>query len=791
MYPILFEISGFQVHSYGFATIIACCLCAWRVVINRPEYMELNDIVNICLITLCSMFFTDKLLHIILNKCFFDFYDFVNLRKQYMHSFYGTLWVTLILICLYCIIKKKPVLTSLDFLLYHAIPALVIQRMFGCFFAGCCYGSPTDLPWGITFPFNSPAGMAYSKPIHPTQLYYGIFALLLYWGLYCYQKNTPTYNKGNVFAFGLMGLSLSYLLISIYRGDNAANFIPLHTIVLSVGTFIFGFLIYTRNKWYCMMKKHLFIFITIFFSCFCPKIAYANELSINFTPDSYLKWGESMTCDIVAMNPKQLTCDGNITVSFNKKVLVIEKDRQVKTFSSGTTFYNKNNQSTQLKNLMIKKNYTNWMPKEKKTLYFKIIPIQTGLLKIFIRATFYFSSEKIALAFINIPQDQTTIDQLGYPVKTCRVSVDESRDLFGNILMLSKYEDFFFSAEFHQNFQKLLDHSGNRYILNLFGFNDLKDALKQITILKKIIGNSAEIKQSPVLLSNIKKIILDPTDIDAQEFFGIVEPRKKIVHKNDDPQLNSQKGAEGYILLFQGGFTLMKKIRSAKDINFIPSDAENIISIRFKEKNYSFERRDTIVHDIALKLDQLKPDGNFSEVVDILKNNMKKAEHNKTYISYLGFFDIKTSEILPQSLNERVEAQISKSIKKVIHNYQHLSFNESEHRIINSPGNIKRFMSIILNKQLTETEKREQINKQLMIPNNVDAIISGMYTEDSHQIKVSIFFIDSKNNRLIRQHRFLKNQLLCRTHQHDSHLEFCPEATKILSQLIVDIFSSL
>lgn len=41
----------------------------------------------------------------------------------------------------------------------------------GCFFAGCCYGTPTGLPWGVDF------GDGIAR--HPTQLYEALFCLLL------------------------------------------------------------------------------------------------------------------------------------------------------------------------------------------------------------------------------------------------------------------------------------------------------------------------------------------------------------------------------------------------------------------------------------------------------------------------------------------------------------------------------------------------------------------------------------------------------------------------------------
>jgi phosphatidylglycerol:prolipoprotein diacylglycerol transferase len=56
--------------------------------------------------------------------------------------------------------------------------AVGIGRL-GCFHAGCCYGTPTLLPWGVVFPNVD------HLPRHPTQLYESAFhltaAVVLYW----------------------------------------------------------------------------------------------------------------------------------------------------------------------------------------------------------------------------------------------------------------------------------------------------------------------------------------------------------------------------------------------------------------------------------------------------------------------------------------------------------------------------------------------------------------------------------------------------------------------------------
>jgi prolipoprotein diacylglyceryltransferase len=56
--------------------------------------------------------------------------------------------------------------------------AIAIGRL-GCFYAGCCFGMPTDLPWGVVF------ATADSLHRHPTQIYEFIFhassAVFFYW----------------------------------------------------------------------------------------------------------------------------------------------------------------------------------------------------------------------------------------------------------------------------------------------------------------------------------------------------------------------------------------------------------------------------------------------------------------------------------------------------------------------------------------------------------------------------------------------------------------------------------
>ena len=57
----------------------------------------------------------------------------------------------------------------------YLVPSLCAGIFFGrlgCFFTGCCYGTPTSLPWGVNF------GDGIAR--HPTQLYEALFVAVLF-----------------------------------------------------------------------------------------------------------------------------------------------------------------------------------------------------------------------------------------------------------------------------------------------------------------------------------------------------------------------------------------------------------------------------------------------------------------------------------------------------------------------------------------------------------------------------------------------------------------------------------
>lgn len=94
----------------------------------------------------------------------------------------------------------------------YILPVTIGIARFGCLFAGCCHGSPTDMPWGMhygegTIPFNLHLGQGMidmdhtsSLAVHPTQLYDIIFCVLTVFLIWRTQKYWKANGSKLVFA---------------------------------------------------------------------------------------------------------------------------------------------------------------------------------------------------------------------------------------------------------------------------------------------------------------------------------------------------------------------------------------------------------------------------------------------------------------------------------------------------------------------------------------------------------------------------------------------------------------
>jgi phosphatidylglycerol:prolipoprotein diacylglycerol transferase len=91
----------------------------------------------------------------------------------------------------YIIRKKLPVWKFSDIIAPGFSLGITVGRI-GCLFNGCCFGTPTDLPFGISFPEGCSANATFgSASLHPTQIYEPLAQLALFVVLHSIRKRTP------------------------------------------------------------------------------------------------------------------------------------------------------------------------------------------------------------------------------------------------------------------------------------------------------------------------------------------------------------------------------------------------------------------------------------------------------------------------------------------------------------------------------------------------------------------------------------------------------------------------
>jgi phosphatidylglycerol:prolipoprotein diacylglycerol transferase len=90
----------------------------------------------------------------------------------------------------------------------------------GCLLAGCCHGSPSDLPWAVTFDSaeaHALSGTPLGIPVHPAQLYAGA------WSLACAAATTWLLSRrlreGAVVAAYFVLEGMGRVVLETWRGD--------------------------------------------------------------------------------------------------------------------------------------------------------------------------------------------------------------------------------------------------------------------------------------------------------------------------------------------------------------------------------------------------------------------------------------------------------------------------------------------------------------------------------------------------------------------------------------------
>ena len=232
MYPILFEIGGWPIYSYGLLLALAYLLGLQMAVVRaRRRGIDAARIMDLGIYLIIAALVGAKLMLV-----FVDFDYFRNQPRELLSLvraggvFYGGL-IAAILVALWLVRRYKlDTWTTADLMAPGIALGHVVGRL-GCLLAGCCYGRPTDLPWGLTFTHPAAAanvGTPLGIPLHPTQIYDAGAELLILILLLVTERRGRLF-PGRTFWLYMLLYAISRFIIEFYRGDDRGMIMGMST----------------------------------------------------------------------------------------------------------------------------------------------------------------------------------------------------------------------------------------------------------------------------------------------------------------------------------------------------------------------------------------------------------------------------------------------------------------------------------------------------------------------------------------------------------------------------------
>ncbi|MBF0216507.1 MAG: prolipoprotein diacylglyceryl transferase [Candidatus Omnitrophica bacterium] len=233
MHPVLLDVFGFKIYTYGFCVAAAFLTCAFLAYgYSRRTGEPFNEIADCFFWVLLSGLVGGRMLYVIVNIGYFASNPWlIPVFRDGGMAFHGSLIAGAAAGIITCRVKKLSFWKMSDVVAPYIALGHSIGRI-GCYLNGCCYGRTVDNGFGVVFPGDVAARI-------PVQLYSSLVLALLFLFLTSYRERKPF--DGSVFLVYLLIFSLVRFLSDFLRADNPGIFFSLTLAqVLSVGIFIVG-----------------------------------------------------------------------------------------------------------------------------------------------------------------------------------------------------------------------------------------------------------------------------------------------------------------------------------------------------------------------------------------------------------------------------------------------------------------------------------------------------------------------------------------------------------------------
>lgn len=206
----------FKLPTYPLIISLVYCLALISIFIMlKNKSNQRRQALDIFFLLCFASFFGARLFHILFESL--DFYLQNPLQAFYFWNggfvYYGGLLVGALALFIYAKFEQLNIFKWFDFFAPILSSGYLLGR-FACLLNGCCYGTPTKLPWSIQFVDEYGGYLAR----HPTQIYLSIgeTPFLLFYYFYLRKRK---FSSGVIFLIWILFHSISRFIIEFYRDD--------------------------------------------------------------------------------------------------------------------------------------------------------------------------------------------------------------------------------------------------------------------------------------------------------------------------------------------------------------------------------------------------------------------------------------------------------------------------------------------------------------------------------------------------------------------------------------------
>ncbi|HHX86576.1 MAG TPA: prolipoprotein diacylglyceryl transferase [Firmicutes bacterium] len=186
MKPVLVEIGGFTIYSYGFMLALALLVASLGLLRQASrEGFNPDHVLEAVIAATAAGLIGARLLYVFLN---WELYQGQWIKILFTRSgglsFYGAFLGGLVALFAWCRFRKLHFLKLTDLMAPYLALGYALGRV-GCFLNGCCYGTVSSVPWAL------PASAADRFLRHPVQLYASLGGLVIFIILYRIRPKRP------------------------------------------------------------------------------------------------------------------------------------------------------------------------------------------------------------------------------------------------------------------------------------------------------------------------------------------------------------------------------------------------------------------------------------------------------------------------------------------------------------------------------------------------------------------------------------------------------------------------